>query len=138
MLCLGGASLAVLALASRKILSLDRGLDFGDLVVLGVFAAFGLCCALIGWRLLRHREKTEAPAAPLPAGNDPPMRVRLSHVCAAAGVVLLISSVLLPADWHPVVPLFAGLALLAVSHVLTPCVERIEQLRRARASIRQL
>jgi hypothetical protein len=34
--------------------------------------------------------------------------------------------------------LFGGLALLAVSHVLTPCQERIEKLRRARASVHQL
>lgn len=138
MLCLGIAAFAVLALASGRLASPDRGLEVGDLAVLGVFAAFGSLCALIGWRLLRQRPNTEAPAAPLPAENVPPMRVRLSHICAAAGVVLLISCVLLPADWHPVLPLFAGLALLAVSHVLTPCVERLEQLRRARASIRQL
>jgi hypothetical protein len=138
MLCLGLAAFAVFALASRKVLLLDRGLEAGDIVVLGVFAAFALLCALIGWRLLGHGAKSEAPVAQPSTEPKPPMRVRLSHVCAAAGVVLLISSVLLPADWHPVVPLFAGLALLAVSHVLTPCVERIEQLRRARASIRQL
>jgi hypothetical protein len=45
-------------------------------------------------------------------------------------------SVLVP--WQPVVLLFLGLALLAVSHALTPCVERMEQLRKARASMRQL
>ena len=138
MLCLGIAAFAVLALASRKILSLERGLEVGDIVVMGVFAAFALLCALIGWRLLRLGTRIEAAAVPLPAEPKPPLRVRLSHLCAVAGVALVISSVLLPDDWHPVVPLFAGLALLAVSHVLTPCVERIEQLRRARASIRQL
>lgn len=54
-----------------------------------------------------------------------PGRVTLSRGCATAGVVLLMLSVLLPERWHPVVLLFIGLALLAVSHVLTPvCEER--------------
>jgi hypothetical protein len=44
---------------------------------------------------------------------------------------------LLPSEWYPAVPFFAGLVLLAVAHVLTPCVERLEQLRKARASIRE-
>ena len=65
-------------------------------------------------------------------------RVVLSQGCAAAGVVLLMLSVLLPADWYPVALLFGGLVLLAVSHVLTPCVERLEQLRKARESVRRL
>jgi hypothetical protein len=61
-----------------------------------------------------------------------------ARACAAAGVLLLILSVLVPAHWQPVAFFFGGLALLAVSHGLAPCVERIEQLRRARASERQL
>jgi hypothetical protein len=67
-----------------------------------------------------------------------PRRVTLSQGCATAGVLLLMLSVLLPERWHPVVLLFIGLALLAVSHVLTPCEERIAKLRRARALDRQL
>ena len=54
-----------------------------------------------------------------------------------AGVLLLMLSVLVSANWHPVVFLFAGLALLALSHGLTPCVERIAQLRKARDLERQ-
>lgn len=65
-------------------------------------------------------------------------RVTLSQAIATSGVLLLMLSALLPDRWHPVVLLFAGLALLAVSHVLTPCEERLEKLRRARASLRQL
>lgn len=48
-----------------------------------------------------------------------------SNVCASAGVVLLIAAGTMPDDWHPAVALFAGLALLVVSHVLTPCLDRI-------------
>jgi len=40
-------------------------------------------------------------------------------------VLLLILSAIAPAEWHPVAALFAGLALLIVSHVLTPCLDRI-------------
>jgi hypothetical protein len=64
--------------------------------------------------------------------------VTLSQGCAAVGVVLLILCVLVPGHWYPVLWFFLGLALLAVSHVLTPCVERLEQLRKARDSMRQL
>lgn len=67
-----------------------------------------------------------------------PRRVTLSQGCAAGGVLLLILSVLLPDHWYPVVLLFLGLALLAVSHVLTPCEEPIAKLRRARSLERQL
>jgi hypothetical protein len=48
-----------------------------------------------------------------------------SSACACAGVVLLIYASVAPAEWYPVLALFAGLALLAVSHVLTPCLDRI-------------
>jgi hypothetical protein len=53
-------------------------------------------------------------------------------------VLLLILAVLVPAAWGPVLLLFAGIACLVVSHVLTPCEERMERLRKARASMRQL
>ena len=138
LLCIGLAAFGVLLFASRKLMLLDRSLDAGDIAVLSVLAIFGVFCAVIGWPLFRTRP---APAEPRPvvsnpAGEAPRRRVKLSHACAAAGVLLLMLSVLVP--WQPVVLLFLGLALLAVSHALTPCVERMEQLRKARASMRQL
>ena len=48
-----------------------------------------------------------------------------SNLCATAGVLLLIFASVGPEDWHPVAALFIGLALLMVSHVLTPCLDRI-------------
>lgn len=134
-LCIGLAVLAVLAFAAHKLMSLDRALDPGDVAVLAVFAAFGAFCALIGWRLLRLQGN---PIAAVPSHAAPSRRITVSHGCAAAGVLLLILAVLVPEHWYPVVLLFLGLALLAVSHALTPCVERMEQLRRARDSMRQL
>ena len=52
-------------------------------------------------------------------------KVAVSSACACAGVVLLIYAAVAPAGWYPVPALFAGLALLIVSHVLTPCIDRI-------------
>ncbi len=49
----------------------------------------------------------------------------LSNVCACGGVLLLVYAGLGPVEWYPAVALFAGLALLVVSHVLTPCLDRI-------------
>ena len=135
-LCIGLAMLVVLAFAARKLVSFDRAVDPGDVAVLAVFAVFAGFCALVGWRLFRIESAGGGEAQA--ASPAPARRVTLSRVCAAAGVALLICSVLLPAQWHPVAFLFAGLALLAVAHGLTPCVERLEQLRRARASERQL
>jgi len=136
MFCVGLAALGVLAWAARKAGSLERMLDPGDIVVFCVFAIFGAFCLLMGWRLLRARSTfTPAAAEPAPA---PPRRVTLSRGCAAVGVLLLILCVLVPEHWYPVLWFFLGLALLAVSHVLTPCVERLEQLRKARDSMRQL
>jgi hypothetical protein len=48
-----------------------------------------------------------------------------SSVCASVGVVLVVAAATMPDDWHPAVALFCGLALLVVSHVLTPCLDRI-------------
>jgi hypothetical protein len=48
-----------------------------------------------------------------------------SNACACGGILLLIFAGVAPAEWYPVVALFAGLALLAVSHFLTPCLDRI-------------
>lgn len=48
-----------------------------------------------------------------------------SSACACAGVVLLVYAGVAPAEWYPVPALFAGLALLVVSHILAPCIDRI-------------
>ena len=48
-----------------------------------------------------------------------------SSVCATAGVLLLIYAAVAPEDWYPAAALFGGLALLVVSHALTPCLDRI-------------
>jgi hypothetical protein len=144
---LGLAAFGVLAWASRKLMLLDRAADAGDVVVLAVFALFAAFCLCLGWLLFRHRADggwtREAGAAE--AGSSAKLgatrasrRIGLSRGCAAAGVLLLMLSALLPDRWHPVVLLFIGLGLLAFSHVLTPCEERLAKLRRARASLRQL
>ena len=52
-------------------------------------------------------------------------RIAISNACAAIGVSLLLLSGAWPADWYPIVPLLLGLALVAVSHVLTPCQDQI-------------
>ena len=44
-----------------------------------------------------------------------------SSACAAIGVLLVVMSALLYSE----LALFAGLGLLVVSHVLTPCLDRI-------------
>jgi hypothetical protein len=49
----------------------------------------------------------------------------ISSACAVAGVVLVVYAAVAPEEWHPVPALFTGLALLCVSHVLTPCLDRI-------------
>jgi hypothetical protein len=136
-LCVALGALAALAFASRRVMLLDRAVDAGDVLVLCVLGAFATFCALLGWRLLRTPSRPMPPVA-APAETAPAKRVTVSHGCAAAGVLLLVLSVLVPAHWYPVVFLFSGLALLAISHGLTPCVERLEQLRKARASERQL
>jgi hypothetical protein len=59
-------------------------------------------------------------------------RLWASHACAAIGVVLLIVATVMPWDWYPAVPLFIGLALLCVSHVLTPCQDQITRWWRGR------
>jgi len=59
-------------------------------------------------------------------------RVRVSSGFAAVGVLLVVVTALWPADWYPAAPLFAGLACIAVSHVLTPCQDQITRWWRAR------
>jgi hypothetical protein len=53
-----------------------------------------------------------------------------SGACAAAGVLLLVFAGVAPADWYAVAALFGGLALLCVSHFLTPCLDRISVWRK--------
>ena len=113
-------------------------LDAGDVVFLSVFAIFGSFCVFLGWRLLRTPPNPEAPAAAHLAPAPSPRRVTLSSACSTAGVILLVLAALLPERFYPVVPLFVGIALLAVSHALTPCEERVDKLRKMRASMRQL
>jgi len=135
--CIGLASFGVLAWASRSGMGPERTLDAGDVVFMSVFAIFGLFCVLMGWRLFRSPASFEgAPVQPAPA--LPPRRVTLSTVCSTAGVIFLVLAALLPERFYPVVLLFAGIALLAVSHALTPCEERIDKLRKVRDSMRQL
>lgn len=137
--CIGLASFGVLAWAARAGLGPERTLDPGDVVFMSVFAIFGLFCALMGWRLFRSQPGSHGsavvPQAPPPL---PPKRVTLSTACSTAGVIFLVLAALLPERFYPVVLLFAGIALLAVSHALTPCEERIDKLRKVRDSMRQL
>ena len=59
-------------------------------------------------------------------------RIAASNGCACGGVLLLVLAGLAPVEWYPAVALFLGLALLAVSHVLTPCQDRIAVWRSSR------
>ena len=59
---------------------------------------------------------------------------RISFACAAPGVVMVVVATVLPQDWHPVPLLFTGLALIALSHVLTPCRDQITRWWRSRIS----
>jgi len=137
-LCLGLAAFGVLAWASRTGIGFDRTLDPGDVVFMSVFAIFGSFCVFMGWRLFRSQPNPEvATAAAQVAPASPPKRVTLSTACSTAGVIFLVLSALLPEHLYPVVLLFAGIALLAVSHALTPCEERIDKLRKVRDSMRQ-
>jgi hypothetical protein len=137
-LCLGLAAFGVLAWATRAGMGLERTLDPGDVIFMSVFAIFGSFCVFTGWRLFRSQPSLEsAPAAAQVAPGPPGKRVALSTACSTAGVIFLVLSALLPERFYPVVLLFAGIALLAVSHTLTPCEERIDKLRKVRDSMRQ-
>src|SRR6185436_70636 len=52
-------------------------------------------------------------------------RARISSGFAGVGVLLLVLASVSPAGWYPVVQLFVGLALITVSHVLTPCQDQL-------------
>ena len=134
--CLGLAAFGVLAWVVRKG-ALDRALDPGDVIFMSVFAIFGTFCVFTAWRLFRSQEAPMVGAPALPNADAPPTRrVTLSSACSTAGVLLLVLAAVLPEHWYPVVALFAGIALLAVSHALTPCEERLEKLKKMRASMR--
>ena len=142
--CLGLAAFGVLVWAARKG-TLDRALDPGDVIFMSVFAIFGTFCVFTAWRLFRSApgeaaSTAAAPVAGAAAEQDtdapPSKRVTLSSACSTAGVLLLVLAAVLPERWYPVAALFLGIALLAVSHALTPCEERIDKLRKMRASMR--
>ena len=123
LLFIGLASFAVLAWVSQSM---------NAVMVLGVLAIFGAACVLLAWRLFLIPTPPGAPAqAPMAARS--PRRVGLSHACSTTGVLFLIACALVPEHWYPVVLLFIGIAFLAIAHVLTPCEERLEKLRKARA-----
>ena len=63
--------------------------------------------------------------------NDP-FRARISAAFASIGVALFVTAGASPADWYPSAQLLAGLACLAVSHVLTPCRDQITRWWRGR------
>jgi hypothetical protein len=136
-LCLGLASFGVLAWASRTGMGLERTLDPGDVVFMSVFAIFGSFCVFMGWRLFRSQPNPNVATAAAQVAPASPRRVTLSTACSTAGVIFLVLAALLPEHLYPVVFLFAGIALLAVSHALTPCEERIDKLRKVRDSMRQ-
>lgn len=138
--CVGLAAFGVFAWLLTTVMGLARSVDAGDVLVLGVLAAFGGFCVAIGWTLWRSARAAPADSTPLEgvASATPSKRVTVSQGCAATGVVLIILAVVLPEQWYPVALFFIGLALLAVSHALTPCVERMQLLRRARNSGGQL
>ncbi|HEU4351296.1 MAG TPA: hypothetical protein VFR66_05435 [Burkholderiales bacterium] len=129
-----GAVLLFIGLASFGLLAWVSRSMGTNLMVLGVLAVFGVACVLLAWHLLRMS------APPANAGTQPapatlsPRRVRASHAFSTVGVLLLMACALVPEQWYPVALLFLGIALLAVAHVLTPCEERLEKLRKARAS----
>lgn len=138
MLFVGLASFGVLAWVSRQAITLDRIVDIGDVLILSIFALFGSFCIWMGWRVFQARPASHAFADAAPLAAPSPKRITMSHGCSTAGVILLMLSVLLPERFYPVVFLFLGLALLAAAHVFTPCEERLEKLRKARASLTQL
>ena len=126
-----GAVLLFIGLASFAVFAwVFRNMD--AFMVLGVLAVFATGCVLLAWHLFRIPAPpslaTTQPAAAAPS----PSRVRLSHVCSTAGVLLLMACALVPEHWYPVALLFIGIALLAIAHVLTPCEERLEKLRKVR------
>jgi len=58
----------------------------------------------------------------------------ISFACAGPGVAMVVLASVLPPQWYAVPLLFGGLALIALSHVLTPCRDQITRWWRARIS----
>jgi len=58
----------------------------------------------------------------------------ISFACAGPGVAMVVLATVLPSQWYSVPLLFSGLALIALSHVLTPCRDQITRWWRARIS----
>lgn len=59
-------------------------------------------------------------------------RARISGWCAATGVLLLVAASILHQESYAAIALLAGLALIGVSHVLTPCQDQITRWWRSR------
>ena len=59
---------------------------------------------------------------------------KISFACAGPGVVMVVLATVFPSHWYPIPILFTGLALIAISHVLTPCRDQITRWWRARIS----
>ena len=53
------------------------------------------------------------------------VKTALSSACACFGVILVVFAAVAPDNWYPEAALMAGLALLVVSHALTPCLDRL-------------
>lgn len=58
----------------------------------------------------------------------------VSFACAGPGVAMVMLGSVVPSHWYPVPILFAGLVLIATSHVLTPCRDQITRWWRSRIS----
>ncbi|HZM33157.1 MAG TPA: hypothetical protein VFC18_01590 [Burkholderiales bacterium] len=137
-LAVGLAAFGALLWICRRVIASERAWDVGDLAILSVFALFGTFCLWAGWRLLRSAPEAVASSTPAEPTAPTARRVTVSHRFAAVGVAFMILSVLIPEQWYPVLFLFGGLVCLVVSHVLTPCEERMEKLKKARTAMRQL
>jgi hypothetical protein len=61
-------------------------------------------------------------------------RARISGICAAVGVLMLLAASIVHDQPYAFIPLLVGLAFIGVSHVLTPCQDQITRWWRARIS----
>jgi len=64
---------------------------------------------------MNQPDKTHLPAS----------RARISGAFAALGVLLFVTGGASPDDWYPFAQFAAGVACMAISHVLTPCQDQI-------------
>ena len=58
----------------------------------------------------------------------------VSFACAGPGVAMVVLATVFFPHWYSAPLLFGGLALIAISHVLTPCRDQITRWWRARIS----